>query len=173
MRLGAVALLAGLTVGAASARAVDAVPPEAHCDVAATELRSLPTATAEACRDACAGEPRCAAYVHVSGWGRCFLKAKPGRKATIRFYSGAVESRGGARVAVDAAYDVDYSGKDMRKLPGTASGEACRDACIAEPRCRAFAYLEGYANCWLKETRGDARAKIFSCGQLKTASPQP
>lgn len=142
-----------------------AAETQARCDIPGSPKESKAMTSTEACRKACEGEAWCKSYVHVSGWGRCFLKEKSGKVVKLRFYSGQIDGEGAKRTVAQAAYDVDYSGKDMRKLPSTATGEACGKACLEEPGCKAFAYLEGYRDCYLKEAQGKRREKIFSCGQ--------
>jgi hypothetical protein len=143
--------------------------PVPHCDIPGAALTSAKANTADECRALCEKEARCKAYVHVSGWGRCFLKAKLTRKVPLKFYSGAIvtDQKTGTRQVKDEAYDVDYPGRDLKRLSGTKTKEACRDACLAEPKCLAFGYLEGYADCWLKDGTPQAQTKVFSCGVRK------
>jgi hypothetical protein len=137
---------------------------QAHCDISGSgTAQAAPDAAT--CRERCLSHAPCAAFVFVSGWNRCFLKEKAARiAALLRFYAGRIAVDGQTRRVADAGYDRDDSGKDMRKLPHTASAAACAAACLGEAGCLAFAYLEGYGDCYLKATHGIVRDKIFSCG---------
>ena len=169
--LAALAPAQGLAQSPSSPAAGPAAPrPQAtlqeHCDIAGAGAPQK-TADAAACRDLCTTTATCAAFVFVSGWNRCFLKDKKARVATLRFYAGYIDATAAARPVAEAGYDRDDSGKDMRSLPHTKTAAACASACVDEPRCRAFAYLEGYDACYLKSTHGSLRAKVFSCGLVE------
>lgn len=137
------------------------------CDLPGNDLGgkdgSSKEVSVEACEQRCASHSQCAAYVFISGWNRCFLKAKAGKSVPVRFYAGTMKD---GKIA-DAGFDRDYSGKDLRRVEHVASGEACGKTCEAEPQCRAFAYIGGYSDCWLKKDVGTRREKVFSCGVKK------
>jgi hypothetical protein len=159
-------LVIALNLGAAS------FSRESPCDLPGHDLggkNGLPAAaaSAKACEARCAGLDGCEAFVFVSGWNRCFPKARPGKKALVRFYSGEIAVDGKVRTVVAAGFDRDYSGKDLRRVEHVASGEECGALCVGEPACKAFAYIGGYSDCWLKKTRGEPREKVFSCGIKK------
>jgi hypothetical protein len=133
-----------------------------YCDLpqAKDVLPSRQTTDAPACEAACAKSKACLSSVFISGWSRCFLKGAPGRAATVRFYAGRIE---GGKVR-DAALDRDHSGKDMRRVTRVRSGELCGEECLKDPKCKAFAHIGGYDDCWLKGSSGTLREKIFTCG---------
>lgn len=162
MRLAKAALITHLlTIGSGMAIAGE------RCDIPGSPRESKAMANEAQCQTACKDAAWCKAWVYVTGWGRCFLKERAPKPVSLRFYAGHIETKSVNTVdtrTVDAAYDVDYSGKDMRKLPGMTTAPACGEACIAEPRCVAFAYLEGYRDCYLKETKGTRKEKVFHCG---------
>lgn len=153
------ALLLGLSLnGAAFTR-------ESPCDLPGNDLGGkdgLPAKadTVDACEQRCAALDACAAYAFISGCNRCFPKAKAGKSVPVRLFAGEMKV---GHVAV-AGFDRDYTGKDLRRVEHVASGEACGKLCEAEPKCQAFAYIGGYADCWLKKDRGNPREKVFSCG---------
>lgn len=141
---------------------------QTHCDAPGPVLKSEKIKDAESCRQLCGDKPECQGFYHVSGWGRCFLKSKASKTTSLRIYSGAISSpKEGVRNVVDATYDKDYSGKDLRRVTAVASGEACGQECLKEPMCQAFAYFEGLRDCWLKKAAGHPYGKIFSCGLKK------
>ncbi len=141
-----------------------------HCDLpqAKNVADALKAESVDACEVHCAGVDKCRAYVFISGWNRCFLKGEPGKQAKLRFYAGEV--RNGA--VLESAFDRDYSGKDLRRVTHVKSGELCGKECLGEPKCKAFAHLGGYDDCWLKSSVGTAREKVFTCG-TRAASATP
>ena len=135
-----------------------------RCDLSGPSLgQSRPAASPAACQEQCDVEKGCRAFVHISGWGRCFLKKASGRKSPLRFFAGERTDMG-----FDAAPDRDYSGKDFRHATEARTEGACQNACAAMPTCQAFALIErtaaGEGDCWLKKTKGHAARKIFTCG---------
>jgi hypothetical protein len=49
--------------------------------------------------------------------------------------------------------NVDRPGSDYRSfsLPPGSPPEACQSACLSEPSCRAWTFVQGYSpGCWLK-----------------------
>ncbi len=140
---------------------------EEHCDIGAANLRDLPTPTADACRDACDADAQCAAFTHISGWNRCFLKKGTKPKTTIKMYSGFVTGEGAERAIAEEGYDLDHNGKDWKKHDINVPAE-CKDLCLKAPECQAFTLIEGYRACWLKKTAGKLKGKIFRCGIKKS-----
>lgn len=141
---------------------------QSHCDAPGPVLKTEKVKEAEACRQLCREQTDCIGFYHVSGWGRCFLKSKASKTTPLRIYSGVISlAKDGARSVIDATYDKDYSGKDLRRVTSVTSGEACGQECIKEPLCQAFAYFEGLRDCWLKKAAGHPYGKIFSCGLKK------
>lgn len=146
-----------------STLAVGATPIEEHCDVGAANLRDLPTKTAEECRTACDEDSACAAFTHISGWNRCFLKKAAKPKTTVKMHSGFIETKDGVRRVVEEGEALDHNGKDWQKHL-TDSPETCKDLCLKAPPCEAFTLIGGYRTCWLKKTAGKLRPKVFRCG---------
>ena len=135
------------------------------CDLAGHDLGgagggATTEASAEPCETRCAARSGCEAFVYISGWRRCFLKGPGTKVVSVRFYAGVIRD---GKIA-DAGFDQDFSGKDLRRVEHVASGELCAKECEAEPGCKAFAYIGGYADCWLKKDVGNRREKVFSCG---------
>lgn len=139
---------------------------EEHCDIGAANLRDMPTPTAEACRDACDSDTTCAAFTHISGWNRCFLKKASRPKTTIKMYSGSIHLEAGTRTVAEEGYELDHSGKDWKKLDINKPAE-CKEKCLNAPECLAFTLIEGYRACWLKKTTGKLKGKVFRCGIKK------
>lgn len=136
-----------------------------RCDLNGPTLKSLPAASADSCRDECSHNSECRAFTFISGWKRCFLKSSPGKDFVVRMYSGQLSDEKGAdmRKVEKQDYDLDCSGKDMRKVVVKAP-QQCADECVRDLNCAAFTFIEGYATCWLKKTRGKLYEKKFYCG---------
>jgi hypothetical protein len=78
--------------------------------------------------------------------------------------TGVIEPRGGP-----VEYSTDRVGGDYRnfELPPSANGEACKAACEADPKCRAWTYQRpGYfgpqARCYLKSQVKPPRRRPFA-----------
>jgi hypothetical protein len=136
-----------------------ALAQQTHCDLpTAKALRSEKASTAPECASICNADALCQSYVHISGWGRCFLKKDtPKRQTKLIMHAGA-------RDDAAASIDSDHTAKDLRRISGIKSAPACQAECRGEPQCTAFAYLDGYGDCWLKKGSGRIISKIFSCG---------
>ena len=135
-----------------------------HCQAQGSDLRAQKTKDGSACLTLCQETPDCGGFYHVSGWGQCFLKKAKVRTSSLRIFSGAVREDQGQRRVVDAAYDQDYSGKDLRRVVKVPSGVACGQECVRKAQCHAFAYFEGLQDCWLKRAEGRPYGKVFTCG---------
>lgn len=141
-----------------------------HCQAHGAELLAQKTQNGAACLSLCRDNPECQGFYHVSGWGQCFLKKGKVKTSSLRIFSGVVRDDKGQRLVADAAYDKDYTGKDLRRVVDVKSGDACGEQCVKEPLCHAFAYFEGMRDCWLKKAEGRPYGKIFTCGKSKTVS---
>lgn len=148
-----------LTLAASPAMALDVGD---HCDLTGPDIRALPTADATVCAATCEAEAACRGFSFITGWNRCFLKSKVKGRHTVRMYGGELADK--ERRVERAAYDTDYSGKDFRKVAPENDKDACAKACVDDARCKAFVLIEGYRVCWLKESVGRARPKMFQCG---------
>ncbi len=102
----------------------------------------LDVADPRLCREACVEEPGCKAFscvvAGVQGQkARCWLKkAIPGPTSDKNVISGLV------RPADGFEWGADRPGSDYRRLSlEKAEPEACRDACQADPYCKAFTYF--------------------------------
>jgi hypothetical protein len=136
-----------------------------HCDLPGGDLSNSAQASPEACAAVCAAEAGCKAWTFISGWNRCFLKAKLQKQAKLRIHAAQVDDDGkGGRQLGKIHEDHDDSGKDLRRVTKVKTAEACGQECLAEPQCQAIAFLDGYGDCWLKKSKGRTRPKIFSCG---------
>lgn len=135
---------------------------EADCDLPlAKNLKSLSLQTHEACRKHCQDSgSSCAAWVFVSGWNRCFLKAEPTkRKVKLIFEAGFRED---ATISLRS----DSSGKDLRRVSGVKDAKQCQKHCKAESQCGSFTYMNGYGDCWLKYPGGNLYGKQFHCESI-------
>ena len=147
-------VLAGLSVGQ-------------HCDIPGLAAANLKVPSAENCAEACQKGDNCRAWVYVSGWGRCSLKQKVLKPVALRIHSGAVEvDDAGARKLGPVNEDSDNSGKDLRRVSGLADAAACSVKCLEGGDCKAWSFLDGYGDCWLKKTAGKTIPKEFYCGAV-------
>jgi len=124
------------------------------------------------CAARCERDPRCQAWTFsyprtANAAATCWLKNQvPSRtedKCCVSGVRGAgvIEPRKGP-----IEYSIDRVGGDYRNLdvPNEAAGAACKAACEADNRCRAWTYVRaGYigpsARCYLKDTITRPRAK--------------
>jgi 1-phosphatidylinositol phosphodiesterase len=128
----------------------------------------LPSARPEDCRDACMNDARCVAFTYVNPGvqgpsARCWLKnpvpnpnpnncCVSGVKPANMMAAAPAPAPGGGRLEMGTnRAGSDYRDFDIR----TNNPEACRDACMGDPRCMAFTYVNPgvqgqYARCWLK-----------------------
>lgn len=165
MRVGI--LLIFMTLPGWGGASVAATAIEDHCDIGGANLRDMPTPNAEGCRDACDADTACAAFTHISGWNRCFLKKAGRPKTTIKMYSGFIAAGGAQRVVAEEGYELDHNGKDWKKYDTNSPAE-CKEQCLQAPECMAFTLIEGYRACWLKKTAGKLKGKVFRCGVKKS-----
>jgi hypothetical protein len=156
----AVAIAAAIAVLAtATARA------QVHYDRPGGDYASAPVRSGDpaACANRCERDSRCRAwafaYPDPGGPAVCWLKnqVRP-RIESVDSVSGVrgagvIEPKKGA-----VEYSIDRNGGDYRsfELPSDPTGLACKSACEAESRCRAWTYLRpGYggptAHCSLKD----------------------
>jgi hypothetical protein len=133
------------------------------CDLTGADLRAIGRSSLEACEKACAEDAACRGWAFISSWDRCALKKQIKGRHTVRMYGGEIIPKDARRTYV-AAEDTDYSGKDYRKIAPLNDREKCASACVDDPKCAAFVLIEGYRVCWLKESVGTKRSKIFTCG---------
>jgi hypothetical protein len=128
----------------------------------------LPSARPEDCRDACMNDARCAAFTYVNPGvqgpnARCWLKNPvPNATADNCCVSGVKPPTAPAAAPAPVAgggrleLGTNRAGSDYRDFDiRTNNPEACRDACMGDPQCRAFTYVNPgvqgqYARCWLK-----------------------
>jgi hypothetical protein len=116
-----------------------------------------------ACANRCERDVRCRAwgfaYPDAGSPAVCWLKSQvPPRIESVGSVSGVrgagvIEPKKGS-----VEYSIDRNGGDYRnvELPSDPTGLACKSACEAESRCRAWTYLRpGYgssaAHCYLKD----------------------
>lgn len=137
------------------------------CDIPGSPIKSIATTDAANCAKLCQDLPACKAYVFVSGWGRCFLKDQAKKPIPLRMHAAQIEGEGGARKVGAIREDHDESGKDLRRVSGIKTAQACAEQCLAEQQCMGMAFLDGYSDCWLKKTRGKLRPKTFTCAVLR------
>lgn len=133
----------------------------AYCEARGPHYISSKSQEAEKCARTCAQDASCQAFTHISGWGRCFLKKNNQGQVRIRFHSG---ERAADNTFTPQSYDLDFPGKDLRLVVKIKTWQDCAAACVAEPACQAYGYLEGIASCWLKNGVVPPITKVFSCG---------
>ena len=160
LRLVAMAMaMAVLGMGAASA--------QVHYDRPGGDYASAPVRSGDpaVCANRCERDSRCRAwafaYPDPAGSAVCWLKNQvPPRVESVDSVSGVrgagvIEPKKGS-----VEYSIDRNGGDYRsiELPSDPTGLACKKACEAESRCRAWTYLRpGYgststtAHCYLKD----------------------
>lgn len=138
---------------------------QTHCDLPGGDFSNASAPSAETCSASCAAAPQCKAWTFISGWNRCFLKSKQPKRANLRIHAAQIEedAKGGRQLGT-IKEDHDDSGKDLRRITKIRSAADCGQACLEEPQCKGFAYLDGYSDCWLKKTQGKTRPKVFYCG---------
>lgn len=141
------------------------VSAQVHYDRPGGDYASAPVRSGDpiACANRCERDSRCRAwgfsYPEPGGPAVCWLKNQvPARVESVDSVSGVrgagvIEPKKGA-----VEYSIDRNGGDYRnfELPSDPTGNACKAACEAESRCRAWTYLRpGYggaaAHCYLKE----------------------
>lgn len=127
-----------------------------HCDIPGEAFASKSAASAQACEDACQGNAECTRWVYVSGWGRCSLKKVGNVSRRLRIWA--------AQAGSVVVQDHDHSGKDFKKISQISSAEACLKQCTDATGCQGMAYLDGYKDCYLKNTAGKLVPKTFFCG---------
>lgn len=132
-----------------------------YCDIPGHNISSKKTVNQHACRSECLRSTKCKAFTYVSGWGKCFLKSRAAKQHRVRFFAGHFDDQ---RRLVESSDDRDYNGTDLKKVSGVDSGKQCQNVCKEENKCKAFVYIEGYRDCWLKSSVGKSMKKIFYCG---------
>lgn len=135
------------------------------CDIPTSPLATVPASNVAACSQACADQPGCGAYTFISGWDRCRLHAPTTRRVNVRMFAATLALVSGERTLSAPQPDMDHRGRDLESAPrDLPSAEACGQACLQEPSCMGYAYVEGYRSCWLKATDGVLQPKTFTCG---------
>lgn len=138
---------------------------QVHYDRPGGDYASAPVRSGDpaVCANRCERDARCRAwafgYPDAGGAAVCWLKSQvPSRVESVESVSGVrgagvIEPKKGA-----VEYSIDRNGGDYRnfELPSDPTGLACKKACEAESRCRAWTYLRpGYgsptAHCYLKD----------------------
>lgn len=138
---------------------------QVHYDRPGGDYASAPVRSGDpaVCANRCERDGRCRAwgfgYPDAGGPAVCWLKSQvPSRVESVESVSGVrgagvIEPKKGA-----VEYSIDRNGGDYRdfELPSDPTGLACKKACEAESRCRAWTYLRpGYgsptAHCYLKD----------------------
>jgi 1-phosphatidylinositol phosphodiesterase len=137
-------------------------PLEVNVDRPGGDYRTfdLSSGLPEECRDTCMIEPQCVAFTFVKPGlqgpsARCALKSavprpspSPGRVSGVKSappggaeYTGQpLEAQPGAIPPFEL--DVDRPGSDLQSLDlPEPRAELCREACLLEPRCQAFTYV--------------------------------
>lgn len=138
---------------------------QSHCDLPGGDLSNASAASPQVCATTCEGHATCKAWTYISGWNRCFLKSKQPKPVKLRIHAAQIEGDGQGGRRLGTIYeDHDDSGKDLRRVTKIRSAADCGKACLDEPQCQAFAFLDGYGDCWLKKNRGNTRPKVFYCG---------
>jgi hypothetical protein len=156
--------LAGLAMAALIFGLAPAVG-QVHYDRPGGDYASAPVRSGDpaVCASRCERDARCRAwafsYPDDSGTATCWLKSQvPARVENVDSVSGVrgagvIEPKKGM-----VEYSIDRNGGDYRnfELPSDPTGLACKTACEADAKCRAWTYLRpGYggagAHCYLKD----------------------
>ena len=142
-----------------------------NCDYPVGTIESLKAKTAKACSERCVSTEACKAYTFISGWNKCFLKGKVGKRFSVKMKSGdkSLPLTPQGRLAIHD--DKDHSGKDIKQAKNINSSQACASRCQTDTACFAFTYIDGYQTCWLKSRPGKLRNKVFYCGEKLSKSP--
>lgn len=150
---------------------------EKHCDVTGPDLRAMSVKDVSLCSDACKNEKNCRGFSFISGWNRCFLKKEIKSRHKVRMFAGKIEDSKDdvsgtdkkiiERKIIVEGYDKDLSGKDFKKVAPENNKDKCAESCKNDAKCKAFVLVEGYQVCWLKESVGNLKEKIFYCGLMK------
>ena len=127
-----------------------------NCDLIGAKTVNFKSSSERECLKKCQSEASCQGMVFISGWKRCFLLDKIKREASLRMFSGEKGGKG--------KYNHDYSGKDLKRLAFSKKSK-CQQACKEDKDCIGYTYLEGYRDCWIKNTRGKLFEKTFYCWQ--------
>jgi hypothetical protein len=125
---------------------------------------AVPTGDPAVCASRCEHEKNCRAWSFsypssAGGPAMCWLKREvvPAKESSCCVSgvrgAGVIEPQAGA-----VEFSIDRVGGDYHSFetPPDAKGKACADACLADPRCRAWTYRRpGYgsasARCFLKD----------------------
>jgi hypothetical protein len=132
----------------------------------------VPSGDPDVCSASCDRDPRCKAWSFSYPGGSdpravCWLKGKVPRPVPNPCCTSSVKGAEAAEPLTRAfEFSVDRSGGDYRNFetaPGP-TGEACQQACKADPRCRSWTYARpGYegpaARCFLKDRIKPPRRK--------------
>jgi hypothetical protein len=104
----------------------------------------------EVCRDACANDPKCAAYTYVKPWqgysAKCWLKNSvpapvPGRDCCI---SGVKNGGGGGTGFGPRNDQAGLTGERLTFYGGTTP-EQCQADCAGNSRCKGYTYIRAGA----------------------------
>jgi serine protease Do len=105
------------------------------------------------CKAACVSDPACMGMTYNSRYRACFLKS--GIVALIRnddavsAYAASV-AKGIIQSDFTVIEDMDMPGDDYRRISRVAYLD-CFVECVADKRCRAFAFVKRSRDCWLKK----------------------
>ena len=132
---------------------------EGH-DIPAFDYRTLRNVAAGTCEQACLADGRCQAYTYNRRHRVCFLKE--GALVLVR------NADATSAVVPELTEDLLISGFTVRANIDAPGGDyarrrgadfiGCFVTCLTDDRCRAFAYVRGTRDCWLKDRVGQLRA---------------
>ena len=135
---------------------------EVGYDRLGSDLGSIVTTSAAACRQLCVGGTGCDSFTFVAGPNRCYLKSgTPAPTATCSTCtSGLVRSSG-------QEYGIDLTGGDYNVFPmDYPEYGMCRRTCEANTQCVAWTYADPTqysdvrARCWLKSSIGSRVSNV-------------
>lgn len=132
----------------------------AATDLLGSDLPGMPIRTIGAadCETRCMGSDDCAAFTFNEKHSACFLKAGAelavGYPWAVSGYRARWETRI-RRIAMTIRDATDYPGSDIDRLKGTTL-KACLLACSDNSACKAFTFVPGSGECWLKNDIGSA-----------------
>ena len=138
---------------------------EEDCHFSGSAEKNFKSPDATACQKSCLTFPDCRQFNFISGWNRCFIFTENTKKTKVVIHAAKVTHEKLEKSAT-IKRRFDNSGKDIDKKPlRVKEPEACAKECQSRKDCKGFSFIEGYDSCWLKNSHGDMRSKVFYCGK--------
>ncbi len=151
------------TLDKAPAAPASAMTRIAATDLLGTDLPGMPIRdiTAADCEARCVSDDSCAAFTFNQKRSACFLKASAelavGFPWAVSGYRAGFEA-GIRRIPITVLDATDYPGNDIDRLKDTTF-RSCLLACSEAAVCKAFTFVAGSGECWLKNGIGSAEPR--------------